>query len=47
MRTRATIKAVSRTAQVSTKTVSRALNREPYVSEETRTRVERAIATFA
>jgi LacI family transcriptional regulator len=41
---RATIKDVSKAAQVSTKTVSRVLNNEPYVSPETRARVERAIA---
>jgi LacI family transcriptional regulator len=41
---RATIKDVSKAARVSTKTVSRVLNNEPYVSAETRGRVERAIA---
>jgi LacI family transcriptional regulator len=41
---RATIKDVSKAARVSTKTVSRVLNNEPYVSAETRERVERAIA---
>lgn len=41
---RATIKDVSIAARVSTKTVSRVLNKEPYVSPETRERVERAIA---
>ena len=41
---RATIKDVSAAARVSTKTVSRVLNKERYVSEETRQRVERAVA---
>ncbi len=41
---RATIKDVSAAARVSTKTVSRVLNKERYVSEETRLRVERAVA---
>jgi LacI family transcriptional regulator len=41
---RATIKDVSAAAQVSTKTVSRVLNKERYVAEETRLRVERAVA---
>ncbi len=40
---RATIKDVSALARVSTKTVSRVLNKERYVSEETRLRVERAV----
>ena len=39
---RATIKDVSEIARVSTKTVSRVLNKERYVSAETRQRVERA-----
>jgi LacI family transcriptional regulator len=43
---RATIKDVSKAAGVSTKTVSRVLNREPYVSKETRARVEGAIAAL-
>jgi LacI family transcriptional regulator len=41
---RATIKDVSAAAGVSTKTVSRVLNREKYVSEELRQRVEGAMA---
>jgi LacI family transcriptional regulator len=41
---RATIKDVSEIARVSTKTVSRVLNKERYVSAETRQRVERAVA---
>ncbi len=41
---RATIKDVSQIARVSTKTVSRVLNKERYVSAETRQRVERAVA---
>ncbi len=41
---RATIKDVSAIAQVSTKTVSRVLNKERYVSAETKARVERAVA---
>jgi LacI family transcriptional regulator len=41
---RATIKDVSALAQVSTKTVSRVLNKERYVSEDARLRVERAVA---
>lgn len=41
---RPTIKDVSLIARVSTKTVSRVLNREKYVSEETRQRVEDAVA---
>lgn len=41
---RPTIKDVSTMARVSTKTVSRVLNREKYVSEETRLRVESAVA---
>jgi LacI family transcriptional regulator len=41
---RATIKDVSAIAGVSTKTVSRVLNKERYVSEETRLRVEAAVA---
>lgn len=41
---RPTIKDVSEIARVSTKTVSRVLNREKYVSEETRLRVESAVA---
>jgi LacI family transcriptional regulator len=40
----ATIKDVSAIAGVSMKTVSRVLNKERYVSEETRIRVERAVA---
>ena len=40
---RATIKDVSEIAGVSMKTVSRVLNKERYVSEETRLRVERAV----
>ena len=40
---RSTIKDVSAAAKVSTKTVSRVLNKEKYVSEETRLRVERAV----
>ena len=42
--TRSTIKDVSAAANVSTKTVSRVLNKEKYVSEDTRQRVERAMA---
>lgn len=38
---RAPIKEVSALAQVSTKTVSRVLNKERYVSDEVRARVER------
>ncbi len=41
---RATIKDVSDMAGVSMKTVSRVLNKEKYVSEETRLRVEQAVA---
>jgi LacI family transcriptional regulator len=41
---RVTIKTVSLAAGVSQKTVSRVLNRERYVSESTRERVERAVA---
>jgi LacI family transcriptional regulator len=41
---RATIKDVSDMAGVSMKTVSRVLNKEKYVSERTRQRVERAVA---
>jgi LacI family transcriptional regulator len=41
---RATIKTVSLAAGVSMKTVSRVLNKERYVSAETRERVERAVA---
>jgi LacI family transcriptional regulator len=41
---RPTIKDVSALAQVSTKTVSRVLNKERYVSAEMRKRVERAVA---
>jgi LacI family transcriptional regulator len=41
---RATIKDVSDMAGVSMKTVSRVLNKEKYVSERTRLRVERAVA---
>ena len=41
---RATIRDVSKLAQVSTKTVSRVLNKEKYVAEETRLRVERVVA---
>ena len=41
---RATIKDVSALAGVSTKTVSRVLNKERYVSEEARARVDRAVA---
>ena len=41
---RPTIKDVSMIAQVSTKTVSRVLNKEKYVSEEKRLRVESAVA---
>ena len=39
-----TIKDVSALAGVSMKTVSRVLNKERYVSEKTRLRVERAVA---
>jgi LacI family transcriptional regulator len=39
-----TIKDVSAIAKVSTKTVSRVLNKERYVSKETRAKVERAVA---
>lgn len=41
---RATIKDVSRVAGVSIKTVSRVLNKERYVSQDTRERVESAVA---
>ena len=41
---RVTIKDVSKAARVSIKTVSRVLNKERYVSEETRIRVEEAVA---
>lgn len=41
---RVTIKTVSQAAGVSMKTVSRVLNKEKYVSPETRERVERAVA---
>lgn len=41
---RVTIKTVSQVAGVSMKTVSRVLNKERYVSERTRERVERAVA---
>jgi LacI family transcriptional regulator len=44
MTSRRTIKDVSLAAGVSMKTVSRVLNKERYVSEETRLRVERAVA---
>jgi LacI family transcriptional regulator len=40
---RATIKDVSAAAHVSTKTVSRVLNKERYVAEDTRRRVEQAV----
>jgi LacI family transcriptional regulator len=40
---RATIKDVSVAARVSTKTVSRVLNKEKYVAEDTRKRVEKAV----
>lgn len=43
---RATIRDVSKAAGVSIKTVSRVLNNEKYVSEETRTRVEAIIASL-
>lgn len=43
---RATIKHVSAMAGVSIKTVSRVLNNERYVSEETRQRVEQAVAAL-
>jgi LacI family transcriptional regulator len=42
--TRATIKDVSRLAEVSIKTVSRVLNNEKYVTEQTKVRVEQAMA---
>lgn len=42
--TRATIKDVSRAAGVSIKSVSRVLNKEPYVSDDMRQRVEEAVA---
>jgi LacI family transcriptional regulator len=41
---RATIKDVAAIAKVSTKTVSRVLNKERYVSQEARAKVERAVA---
>jgi LacI family transcriptional regulator len=41
--TKVTIKDVSRVAGVSIKTVSRVLNKEPYVSDEMRRRVEEAV----
>ncbi|WP_397418949.1 LacI family DNA-binding transcriptional regulator [Phenylobacterium sp.] len=44
---RSTIKDVSTAAGVSMKTVSRVLNKEKYVSEETRLRVERAMAELS
>jgi len=44
---RATIKDVSARAGVSTKTVSRVLNREKYVSDEVRQRVEEAIEALS
>ena len=44
---RATIKDVSAAAGVSIKTVSRVLNKERYVAEETRARVERAVADLS
>jgi LacI family transcriptional regulator len=44
---RATIRDVSRIAQVSIKTVSRVINNEKYVSEETRVRVEQVMAQLA
>jgi LacI family transcriptional regulator len=43
---RATINDVSKMAGVSMKTVSRVLNKEPYVSERTRLRVEQAVAAL-
>jgi len=42
--TRATIKDVSRVAGVSIKTVSRVLNKERYVSDDMRQKVEEAVA---
>ena len=44
---RVTINDVAAAAGVSIKTVSRVLNREPYVGAATRTRVEAAVATLA
>ncbi len=44
---RTTIKDVSRVAGVSIKTVSRVLNKERYVKEETRRRVEEAVASLS
>lgn len=46
MASRATIKDVSKLAGVSIKTVSRVLNKEKYVREATRTRVEAAMAAL-
>ncbi len=46
-RSRATIRDVSRVAEVSIKTVSRVINNEDYVSAETRERVERAMAELS
>ena len=43
---RVTIKDVSRVAGVSIKTVSRVLNKEKYVREETKRRVEEAVAAL-
>ena len=43
---RVTIKDVSRIAGVSIKTVSRVLNKEKYVSDETRRKVEEAVAAL-
>ena len=45
-RKRPTINDVARIARVSKKTVSRVINRSPSVSDETRARVEKAIAEF-